>query len=64
MPSAAPDPGMARTQEGIVRAQLARTGVDWAEAVRELREILIGMAAQMDVLNERVRELEAERRKA
>ena len=47
-----------------VRAQLARTGVDWAEAVRELREVPIGMAAEMDVLDERVRQLEAEGRKA
>ncbi|HEY4894773.1 MAG TPA: hypothetical protein VII01_01670 [Solirubrobacteraceae bacterium] len=47
-----------------MRTQLARTGVDVADAGRELREVLIGMATEIDALDGRVKELEAERRKA
>jgi hypothetical protein len=54
---------MERTRQEIVRAQLARTGVDWAEAVRELREVLIGLAIEIDALDQRVKQVEAERRK-
>jgi len=42
----------------IVRAQLARTGVDWDKAVQELREVLIGLATEIDALDGRVKELE------
>jgi len=55
---------MARTRQEIVRAQLARTGVDWDKAVQELREALIGVATEIDVLEGRVKDLEAERRPA
>jgi hypothetical protein len=55
---------MERTREEIVRAQLARTGVDVADAVRELREALIGLATEIDALDGRVKKLEAERRKS
>ncbi|MGO8905937.1 MAG: hypothetical protein ACLQMH_09980 [Solirubrobacteraceae bacterium] len=55
---------MESTRQEIVRAQLATTGVDWAKAVRELREVLIGLATEIDALDGRVKELEAERRKA
>ena len=58
MQSAAPDPGMGRTRQEIVRAQLARTGVDVTNAIRELREVLIGLAAEIDALDGRVKELE------
>jgi hypothetical protein len=55
---------MARARDEIVRTQLARAGVDVASAVGELRELLIGMASEMDALDGRVNELEAERRKS
>jgi hypothetical protein len=54
---------MRSTRQEIIRAQLARTGVGVADAVRELREALIGLASDLDALDERVKELEAERRK-
>jgi hypothetical protein len=54
---------MGRARQEIVRAQLARAGVDVADAVRELREALIGLATEIDALDARVKELEAERRK-
>jgi hypothetical protein len=55
---------MNRNQADIVRAQLSGTSVHWAEASRELRELLIGLAAAIDNLGRRVGELEAERRGA
>jgi hypothetical protein len=55
---------MERTRQEIVLAQLATTGVHWADAVRELREVLVGLATEIDALHGRVKELEAERRKA
>jgi hypothetical protein len=55
---------MARTQQEIVRAQLVTTGADWDRAVRQLRELLLGLASEMDALDERLKKLEAESRKA
>jgi hypothetical protein len=43
----------------IVRSQLARTDAEWAKAVSELREVLIGIAGELDLLEARVRELES-----
>jgi hypothetical protein len=51
---------MERTRQEIVRTQLARAGVGVADAVRELREILIGLATEMNALDRRIKELEAE----
>jgi hypothetical protein len=62
--SVARDSGMARPRQEIVRAQLARAGLEATDAVRELREILLGLAAQIDSLDARVSQLEAEQRKA
>jgi hypothetical protein len=55
---------MASGRAEIVRAQLARTGVDWDKAVQELREALIGLATEIDAMDGRLKELEAEGRKA
>jgi hypothetical protein len=55
------DSGMQRTRQEIVRTQLARAGVGMADALRELREILIGLATEMDALDRRIKELEAKR---
>jgi hypothetical protein len=49
---------MGRTRQEVVRAQLARTGVDWDKAVQDFREILIGLATEIDALDGRVKELE------
>jgi hypothetical protein len=49
---------MARTREEVVRDQLVRTEVDWAKAVRELRELLLGLAAHVDALEQRLAKLE------
>jgi len=38
--------------------------VDLSDAFRELREILIGLAGDIDALDKRLKELEGERRKA
>jgi hypothetical protein len=58
------DSRMGGAREEIVRAQLARTNLDWAKAVQELREVLIGLASEIDGLDERLKKLEAERSKA
>ena len=52
---------MDRTRAETVRAQFGRSGIQWAEAARELRELLIGLASEIDSLSQRVSELEAER---
>jgi hypothetical protein len=49
---------MGRTRQQIVRAQLARTGVAWDKTVQDFREILIGLASEIDALDGRVKELE------
>jgi hypothetical protein len=48
-----------RSRVDIVRSQLARTDAEWAKAVSELREVLIGIAGELDLLEARVRELES-----
>ena len=48
-----------RGRRQILDRQLARSDEYWARAVTELREGLIGMAAQLDELDRRVRELES-----
>jgi hypothetical protein len=48
-----------RARQEIVRSQRARTGVGVTDAVRELREIQIGLATEMDALDGRIKELEA-----
>jgi hypothetical protein len=54
---------MGGSRAEIIRVQLARTGVDWDKAVQGLREALIGLATEIDAMDERLKELEAERRK-
>ncbi len=44
----------------IVREQLARTNVQWNNATAELREVILGLAAEIEMLDKRVRRLEAE----
>jgi hypothetical protein len=55
---------MRATRAETVRTQLGRTAVHWADAARELRELLIDLATEIDSLSQRVRDLEAERRGA
>jgi len=55
---------MVRTQAETVRAQFGTAGRHWADAARELRELLIGLASEVDSLSRRISELEAERRGA
>jgi hypothetical protein len=45
----------------IVREQLAKTNVEWNNATRELREVILGLAAEIQMLDQRVKRLEAER---
>ena len=44
----------------ILDRQLARSDLHWARAVTELRESLIGMAGDLDELEQRVRSLESD----
>jgi hypothetical protein len=55
---------MTRSRQEILREQLARAGVDVAEAVREVREVLLGLASDIEGLDKRVKQLEAETRDA
>lgn len=52
---------MTRTHAEIAKAQLADVDKrnDWQTAVRELRQIIVEMAAVLDDLNERVESLGA-----
>ncbi len=49
------EPGMHRTRQEILRTQLVRAGHDLSDAVRELREVLIGVASELDTLQTRVK---------
>lgn len=51
---------MIASRTETVRVQLDRTNVEWAHAARELREVLIGLAEDVDILRGRVERLEAE----
>ncbi len=60
-PSAAPAAlfkTMTASRVEIVRAQLDRTNVEWNRATAQLREVLVGLASEMDALDRRVSELE------
>ncbi len=52
---------MSGSRVEIVREQLARTNVEWNNATRELREVILGLAAEIHMLDQRVKKLEAER---
>jgi hypothetical protein len=54
---------MERTRQEIVRTQLARAGVGVADGVRELREILIGLATEMAASTGASRSLRRKRRR-
>jgi len=49
---------VSRTRDEVVRSQLIATEVDWSKAVRELREVLLGLAGHIDELHARLDALE------
>jgi hypothetical protein len=53
---------MYRPRQEIVRAQLATAALETTDAIRALREVLLGLAIQIDALDARVSQLEAEGR--
>jgi len=51
---------MDRPRQEIVRAQLATAALETTDAIRALREVLLGLAVQIDALDARVSQLERE----
>jgi hypothetical protein len=52
---------MTASRVDIVRAQLDRTNSEWNRATAQLRDVLVGLAGEIDGLDRRVRELEQQR---
>jgi hypothetical protein len=51
-------PSTDTTRQDIIRAQLRKADAEWSDALRELREALLGMAGEIDSLQRRVAKLE------
>lgn len=52
---------MTASRVDIVRAQLDRTNTEWNRATAQLRDVLVGLAGEIEELDRRVKELEQER---
>ena len=52
---------MTASRVDIVRAQLDSTNSEWNRATAQLRDVLIGLAGEVEKLDRRVKELERER---